>query len=673
KAWKQSDGKKLVSVRLHRTSHRLIPSGRTHAYAHSDRPAPGPGMTAMEEEGQRPAGQEGVGASPGERPDHEEEGEVVDFEIGFEPAKGRRLETTQVLIVTPVWKEGETLVKEGRDVEVTKFWQAQSFAQAKAAAGLKGYPQGAHVVLPNREVEGAELWGLFVPEHKAAFALASKGAQWERVDRRVGQVHHVKVLRIMPWARMVNAEAVADWVMHGFRRVGVQVTNVRVMGTTERAATAQVIGGSAIPTCIFVDGHGCEVVAMEDAPTFYWREQRAERELRTAVVVPARYGVASAELEALASEYPIEYMGTDTFMVPATEEVVKGKNLLVRFKTRKDLFEFTKEVGASLWVGGGICKVLPLRTSDAKFTAYCFKCGAGDHAAKACPRAPMRRRPALPVTTRAAQLIAGTLPAHLREATKRDILTAEALGKSVVPQNRVAYSIVAKMGVAVDVTRPRENMQRVRESRAGDQAQGQEVTALRAEVRELKELLQSALAGHEGCSAALRREGAGPTRDDMTADTIAKMVQAGIEAGLATMHREMVALGTAVRALQGQVARMQQEVGAQGPDDGGLQPDPAVGVDSSPVSSYVTTPRRMDARDTASPLGRKRPSQDLGSSPDRTRGDHHAVVDGRNVRTAAAKKAKPTTTGKSLSDFSFGSAGQRKGMGAGGAAARPPK
>ncbi|KAJ3119333.1 hypothetical protein HK101_007227, partial [Irineochytrium annulatum] len=301
----------------------------------------------------------------------------------------------------------------------------QSFAQATAAAGLKGYRAGGHVVLPFAEKEGAELWGLMVPEHKAAFATAAKGAHWARVDQRAGQVRRVKVLRILPWATALKAEEVAPWIVHGFARVGVRVSNVRVTGTVDRAATAQVVGDGPIPACIFVDGHGCEVVAIEDAPAFSQWEKRVEREMRTAVIVPSRYGVASIELESLATEYAIEFMGSDVYTVPATGAVSKGKNLLARFKT----------LGASLWVSGAICKVIPARTADAKFTQYCFKCGAPDHAVKNCPREG-RRRFTPPVTTRAEQLIAGTLPAHLKAATKRDILTAEALGKSVLPQNR---------------------------------------------------------------------------------------------------------------------------------------------------------------------------------------------------------------------------------------------
>ncbi|KAJ3166174.1 hypothetical protein HK101_011992, partial [Irineochytrium annulatum] len=78
-----------------------------------------------------------------------------------------------------------------------------------------------------------------VPEHKAALATAAKGVHWTRVDQRAVQVRCVKVLRIMPWARALRAEEVTPWVVHGFSRMGVTVSNVRVTGTVDRTATAQ--------------------------------------------------------------------------------------------------------------------------------------------------------------------------------------------------------------------------------------------------------------------------------------------------------------------------------------------------------------------------------------------------------------------------------------------------
>ncbi|KAJ3143753.1 hypothetical protein HK101_003125 [Irineochytrium annulatum] len=554
-------------------------------------------MTAQEKEGQRLRGPEGGVAGLGNRPGQREEREEMEMEPGFEQVNGKRLESTQVLIATPVWKQGVTLVQGEKETEVTEFWQAQSFAMAKAAAGLRGFPPGGHVVLPNAEEGDAELWGLLVPKHKAAFATAIKGAKWSRVKRHEGIARRVKVLRIMPWAGAVKAEAVATWVAHGFRRAGVPVTNIRVAGTTERAATAQVVGAGPIPT--FVDGHGCEVVLLDEAPTFYWKEKRVEREVRTAVVVPARFGVSSIELEFLAAEYAIEFMGTDAFMVPATRAIVKGKNLLMPPCGLVDAPAKSSRYGTT------------------KFAAYCFKCGAGEHVATACSRGVGGRLRALPATVCAEQLIAGTLPAHLKEATKRDILMAEALTKSVLPQNRLAYTIVAKMGVAVDVNRPfpgppparaTTGAATTRERVPNSQSSGDKVTALRTEVTELRDLLKAALAGPRGLHA---RSGAEDEKRSAEAasDRVAKMVQAGIEAGLESMRRDMAALAAAVGRLQGHVAQLPH--GEAGQMAGaGPSPDLVIAGESLPAS-YMTTPRRRVNTDTPTPLLRKRPSQDV--------------------------------------------------------------
>ncbi|KAJ3154140.1 hypothetical protein HK101_001678 [Irineochytrium annulatum] len=571
------------------------------------------------------------------------------METEFRQVKGKTLET----------KIGNDRHAGVKEIELTEIWQSRAFGAAKAAAGLRGYSTGTHVVLENPSEADAELWGLLVPEHQAMFATKGTDAKWVMVDQQAAGIRRVKVLRIMPWAPTLTAEDVEKWVVHGVNRVGMTVANVRVMGTTERAETAQVLGDGEIPTCIFVDGHGCEVVSADVASSSYWREKRAEREQRTAVVVPARFGVSSIEMESLAAEFAIEYMGTDVFMIPGTGQMVKGKNIVVRFKTRKNLLAFTNEVDSCLWVARYFCKVLPLRDEAAKFTAYCFKCGDAKHVAAECRRGAGRKRsPALPATERAEQLIAGTLPTHLKEATKRDILTAEALGRSVLPQNRLAYSIVAKMGVAVDVAR------RFPSAASSDHAvfttppaalmmtqlvPTEEVAALRAEVRELKELLHTALAGTRTSPDSVHSNGGG---------------RMGIKAGLESMRRDMTALAAAVDR---QVARTAQGSGGDGAKDAEQEMGRTLGEESSPAS-YVTTPRRRMEAVTSTPnVLRKRASQEVVYSPERMPGPGPlAIDDGRVASASATKRVRHGAEGKDAKgQFEFNPTAQRKGLSAG--------
>ncbi|KAJ3140903.1 hypothetical protein HK101_003436 [Irineochytrium annulatum] len=568
---------------------------------------------------------------------------------------GRKIEITEVLIATPIWKVGTAIIA-GRRETVDERWQAQSFGAAKASGGLRGFPVRSHVLLDEKGRDpDIELWGLIVSHHQAAFAMSSAETPWEVVNPDAVTVRRVRVVEIMT----VTTEELVDAVTYGFKRVGVTVTNVCITGTRDREATAQVLGTSEIPPCIFVYGHGAAVLKHEEARFYSWRERRIDREMRTAVVIPSGYGLESIQLETLQRDYSIEFMGTVTFTVPTTGQVVKGKNLIIRFGTLR---------------------------------------GTETHMIKQCPRGANGRRDQLmPLRARAEHLIAGTLPGHLQARTKREILTAEALGQSCLPQNRIAYNMVAKMGVAVDVDRhfppmgsspstpiPASTLhgRRVsstarREQAAAMAAAGtslataeQSEVALRAEVHELRALLA---------------ERGQPTPSDQ--DTMARMVQNGIEAGLKygleVANREMARMRKVLSHIQ-QTLGMPTLPEATFSDAEENEGEPAESRVAHP-SPRGTTPMEAIPAIMARASLKKRTSEDMtrDQSPPSIGGQGSPisahVTDVKRAKVQSTTPGRPDPGGSAgLSRFAYSGTKKKETTGRstredGSSAAQPPK